>query len=184
MRVGTFTVPAVVRNPRHPERSVALDLLVETGAGATWTLLPADIVTQLDLPTPCRRSANARPVPAAIPNSVGAVAPGPNGSCPPRTPSRKGPRPAPTSIPADQLKVLKEPGPAPDHDRQATAAASRALGLGARRTPPPIMVGRSVSAVTAPPTRARSRSSDRAHAASRRARVRSRSRLPETPKPS
>src|SRR6266516_1955573 len=91
MRVGTFTVPAVVRNPRHPERSVALDLLVpfqlfgtnrgtetvvtkelirrkgtrrekvgtalvETGAGATWTLLPADIVTQLDLPTPWRRS--------------------------------------------------------------------------------------------------------------------------------
>jgi len=56
MRVGTFTVPAVVRNPRHPERSVALDLLVDTGAGATWTLLPADIVTQLDLPTPWRRS--------------------------------------------------------------------------------------------------------------------------------
>ena len=54
MRVGTFTVPVVVRNPRHPERSVALDLLVDTGA--TWTLLPADIVTQLGLPTRWRRS--------------------------------------------------------------------------------------------------------------------------------
>jgi len=54
MRVGTFTVPVVVRNPRHPERSVALDLLVDTGA--TWTLLPADIVTRLGLPTPWRRS--------------------------------------------------------------------------------------------------------------------------------
>jgi len=54
MRVGTFAVPVVVRNPRHPERSVALDLLVDTGA--TWTLLPADIVTRLGLPTPWRRS--------------------------------------------------------------------------------------------------------------------------------
>ncbi len=54
MRVGTFTVPVVVRNPRHPERSVALDLLVDTGA--TWTLLPADIETRLGLPTPWRRS--------------------------------------------------------------------------------------------------------------------------------
>ena len=54
MRVGTFTVPAVLRNPRHHERSIALDLLVDTGA--TWTLLPADIVTQLELRTPWRRS--------------------------------------------------------------------------------------------------------------------------------
>jgi clan AA aspartic protease len=54
MRVGTFTVPAVVRNPRHPEGGVALDLLVDTGA--TWTVLPAHIVTQLELPTPWQRS--------------------------------------------------------------------------------------------------------------------------------
>lgn len=54
MRVGTFTVPVVIANPRHVERRVTLDLLVDTGA--TWTLLPGQVVKQLDLPTPWERS--------------------------------------------------------------------------------------------------------------------------------
>src|ERR1051325_7754306 len=54
MRVGTCTVPALASTPRHPEGGVALDLLVDTGA--TWTVLPAHIVTQLELPTPWQRS--------------------------------------------------------------------------------------------------------------------------------
>ena len=54
MRVGTFSVPVVITNPRHPERREALDLLVDTGA--TWTLLPDEVARRLELATPWRRS--------------------------------------------------------------------------------------------------------------------------------
>src|SRR6059036_4020634 len=103
-------------------------------------------------PRPC---ANPSPDPAATANSVGAVVPGPNGSWPPRTPNRIGENPPPSSAPADQLHVSN--APAPDQERHAPDAAKRALGLGAKITPPPTMVGRSVSAVTSSATLARSR---------------------------
>lgn len=54
MRVGTFTVPATMANPKDPERRLTLDLLVDTGS--TWTLLPADVVNQLGLATPWRQA--------------------------------------------------------------------------------------------------------------------------------
>lgn len=45
--MGTFTVPAGLANPQRPEPRVTLDLLVDTGA--TWTMLPAEVVAQLEL---------------------------------------------------------------------------------------------------------------------------------------
>jgi clan AA aspartic protease len=54
MRVGTFTVPAILASPRHPERRLTVDLLVDTGA--TWTLLPAEVAHRLELDTPWQRS--------------------------------------------------------------------------------------------------------------------------------
>src|SRR5213593_3782194 len=75
--------------------------------------------------TSARPRANARPVPAAKPSSVGAAAPAPNGSCPPRAPSRSGENPLPTSRPADQLSVLNAPAPAVAHVRHVSAPASR-----------------------------------------------------------
>lgn len=53
--MSTFTVPAILTHPERRERSVVLDLLVDTGA--TYTLLPAEVVTQLKLPTPYERAA-------------------------------------------------------------------------------------------------------------------------------
>lgn len=47
--MGTFTVPATLARPDRPERRLTLDLLVDTGA--TWTLLPGEVVTELGLET-------------------------------------------------------------------------------------------------------------------------------------
>ena len=52
--MSTFTVPATLTHPAHPDRRLTLDLFVDTGA--TWTLLDADIVTQLGLDTPRQRT--------------------------------------------------------------------------------------------------------------------------------
>jgi clan AA aspartic protease len=52
--MSTFTVPATVAHSARPDRRVTLDLFVDTGA--TWTLLPAEIVAQLGLETPRQRS--------------------------------------------------------------------------------------------------------------------------------
>src|SRR5438034_10138492 len=125
----------------------------------------------------------ARPVPTATANSVGALVPEPNGIWPPRTPNRVGAR-EPTSAPADQLHVSNAPAPASDQERHATAAASRTLGLGANRRPPPAIRGRSVSAVVASPTLARSRLSLRAHAARLNPGASPSSALADTPSPS
>ncbi len=47
--MGTFSVPVSLASPQHPERRQTLDLLVDTGA--TWTMLPEEVVTQLGLST-------------------------------------------------------------------------------------------------------------------------------------
>jgi clan AA aspartic protease len=46
--MSTFTVSATLIHPEHRERSVVLDFLVDTGA--TYTLLPAEVVAELRLP--------------------------------------------------------------------------------------------------------------------------------------
>lgn len=46
--MSTFTEHVTLIHPEHRDRSMTLDLLVDTGA--TYTLLPPDLVTQLDLP--------------------------------------------------------------------------------------------------------------------------------------
>ena len=48
--MSTFSVEVTLRHPEQSERSVALTLLVDTGA--FYTLLPAEVVTLLGLPTP------------------------------------------------------------------------------------------------------------------------------------
>jgi clan AA aspartic protease len=53
--VSTFAVPAILSNPERAERAVTVDLLVDTGA--TYTLLPADIVATLELATPYEQAA-------------------------------------------------------------------------------------------------------------------------------
>ena len=45
--MGTFSVSAGLANPQRGERRLSLDLLVDTGA--TWTMLPADVVSRLGL---------------------------------------------------------------------------------------------------------------------------------------
>ena len=52
--MGTFAVAVTLSHPRDPERRMTLDLLVDTGA--TWTLLPDEVVRHLSLPTPWTRS--------------------------------------------------------------------------------------------------------------------------------
>ncbi len=52
--MGTFAVTATIANPALPGRSLTLDLLVDTGA--SWTLLPEDIVRRLELAAPSHRS--------------------------------------------------------------------------------------------------------------------------------
>ena len=51
--MGTFSVPARLANPDRPEQSLTIDLLVDTGA--TWTMLPGEIVGRLGLATPRQR---------------------------------------------------------------------------------------------------------------------------------
>ena len=48
--MSTFTVQASLSNPDHVVRAVTVDLLVDTGA--TYTLLPAEVVAALELATP------------------------------------------------------------------------------------------------------------------------------------
>lgn len=45
--MGTFSVSADLANLQHPERRLTLDLLVDTGA--TWTMLPQEVVGKLGL---------------------------------------------------------------------------------------------------------------------------------------
>jgi len=52
--MGTFTVAATLTNPVHPDRCLTLDLTVDTGA--TYTLLPAEVVEELGLTTPRERT--------------------------------------------------------------------------------------------------------------------------------
>jgi len=52
--MGTFSISASLANPQHPDARLTLDLLVDTGA--TWTLLPLEVVTQLGLTVAYRRS--------------------------------------------------------------------------------------------------------------------------------
>lgn len=51
--MGTFSVPAGLVNPERRVQHVSLDLLVDTGA--TWTMLPSEVVTQLGLSAPQAR---------------------------------------------------------------------------------------------------------------------------------
>jgi predicted aspartyl protease len=51
--MSTFTVAATLAHPEHRERSVEIDLLVDTGA--TYTLLPPDVIARLRLETPIER---------------------------------------------------------------------------------------------------------------------------------
>jgi len=51
--MDTFSISANLANPQRPDLRVTLDLLVETGA--TWTMLPHEVVTHLGLPTAYER---------------------------------------------------------------------------------------------------------------------------------
>ena len=53
--MSTFTVPVTLIHPEHRERSVAADLLVDTGS--SYILLPPDLVASLGLATPYERRA-------------------------------------------------------------------------------------------------------------------------------
>src|SRR6267378_2525230 len=111
---------------------------------------------------------NCFPIPVESPNSVGALAPGPNASCPPRTPNRTGDVRDPSSVPNDQVNVSCAFSPARPQLRQATAAAIAASVPGRHRTPPPNENGRSLVETVWPPMSARSFVSDRTQAARRR----------------
>ena len=52
--MNPFSVPATLTNPQRPERGLTLDLLVDTGA--TWTMLPGDLVADLGLAAPLQRA--------------------------------------------------------------------------------------------------------------------------------
>ena len=45
--MGTFSVPAGLVNPQRLEKRLTLELLVDTGA--TWTMLPPEVVSKLGL---------------------------------------------------------------------------------------------------------------------------------------
>ena len=51
--MGTFSVPVSLASPEHPERRITVDLLVDTGA--TWTMVPEELVRQLSLPATRQR---------------------------------------------------------------------------------------------------------------------------------
>jgi clan AA aspartic protease len=52
--MGTFSVLASLANPQQPEKRFTHDLLADTGA--TWTMLPQEVVTQLGLSAPRQRA--------------------------------------------------------------------------------------------------------------------------------
>ena len=53
--MSTFSVQAIVANPERPQPRLGVELLVDTGA--TYTLLPGEVVRHLDLATPWQRTA-------------------------------------------------------------------------------------------------------------------------------
>jgi len=53
--MSTFTVQAFIANPERPQRRLGVELLVDTGA--TYTLLPGEVVGHLALLTPWQRTA-------------------------------------------------------------------------------------------------------------------------------
>ena len=53
--MSTFSVRAIIANPVRPQLRLGVELLVDTGA--TYTLLPGELVRQLGLATPWRRTA-------------------------------------------------------------------------------------------------------------------------------
>jgi predicted aspartyl protease len=53
--LSTFTVQAFIANPEHPQRRLAIKLLVDPGA--TYTSLPDEVVRHLGLATPWQRTA-------------------------------------------------------------------------------------------------------------------------------
>jgi aspartyl protease family protein len=53
--VSTFSVHAEIANPQQPRFRLGVELMVDTGA--TYSLLPAEVVAQLDLATPWQRIA-------------------------------------------------------------------------------------------------------------------------------
>src|SRR5256885_4409422 len=159
--------------------------VIPTRAVHTRSVSPPPRRSSRSTPTSSRARpwANARPLPAAAANSVGAVGPGPNGSWPPRTPNRNGMRPEPISAPADQLQVSNAPVPARAHPRHATDPPNRTLGPGENNIPPPAMRGRSVRALVVSATVARSRLSARAQPTTLSPGATPSSRLPDTPTP-
>jgi clan AA aspartic protease len=52
--MGTFSVPATLANPQRPDRRRTLDLLVDTGA--TWSMLPEEVVADLGLTAALHRA--------------------------------------------------------------------------------------------------------------------------------
>ena len=53
--MSTFSVEAIVANLEQPDRRLTVELVVDTGA--TYTLLPDEVVQALELATPLRRTA-------------------------------------------------------------------------------------------------------------------------------
>ena len=53
--VSTFSVQPIIANLERPQRRLGVELLVDTGA--TYTLLPGEVVRHLDLATPWQRTA-------------------------------------------------------------------------------------------------------------------------------
>ena len=53
--MSTFSAQAIIANSDQPQRRLGVELLVDTGA--TYTLLPGEVVRHLDLATPWQRTA-------------------------------------------------------------------------------------------------------------------------------
>lgn len=53
--MSTFSVHASIANPERPHHWLEVEPMVDTGA--TYTLLPGEVVTRLDLATPWQRTA-------------------------------------------------------------------------------------------------------------------------------
>jgi len=53
--MSTFSVQAFIANPAQPQRRLGVELLVDTGA--TYSLLPSEVVRHLELATPWQRTA-------------------------------------------------------------------------------------------------------------------------------
>jgi predicted aspartyl protease len=51
--MGTFSVAASLADPERPGQRLTVELLVDTGA--TWTMLPAEVVGRLGLTAPRQR---------------------------------------------------------------------------------------------------------------------------------